>query len=557
MSSGSVPQGLLFSQIGYDLGLPMRAAVCGPAGMLGARPTFALRTPTARLVGEGALHDWGSKWGRQWWVIDFSHIAAEGAYRLDVIHENGRIWKSGELEIGKGLLWKQTFRHVALEQARKRAIFAGAKVGWFDAGMHWQECNSHCSYVIGMTDVLEFAPSRLSPEERELLEKQIINGCDYLCFLAKRAIELGNPEGSLCHEVPKWEKIILPHDAAKAVVAWTRAFRFLSNTHAEKKKQYLDHARKSFAYLRSAKPMTVGFNRLPRAVSADFVVPEQWATRDLVMIAWSCLELALAGFEQHKDDFAATVQDLLKRQIPRDKAEEKLFGHFYEFEGCGFSEKAWTHSIEKQEWGIDAGASYPNYLIPLIRACEVWPDHPDAATWRSAISRFAYGYLQPGCLANPMGIVPQGVFPGQGVINFAGLWHGMNAAYGCTAALAAELSHFLEDKAFLEIAAGNMQWIAGLNVGLTREALKSCVMFDMDLPEGETLPVSMIHGVGKRWAGGWTTMRGSICNGFSVGEQFKYDTEPTVENDAKIVLTDEDWITHSGAWLSGLSRLCT
>src|SRR5512133_1070846 len=96
----SVPHGLLYSQIGYDLGLPMRAAVCGEKDMLGARPEFALRSQGGRLVGEGALYDWGQKWGRQWWVIDFSHIATEGAYRLDVLDSDGRVWNSGELEIG-------------------------------------------------------------------------------------------------------------------------------------------------------------------------------------------------------------------------------------------------------------------------------------------------------------------------------------------------------------------------------------------------------------------------------------------------------------------------
>jgi hypothetical protein len=82
-------------------------------------------------------------------------------------------------------------------------------------------------------------------------------------------------------------------------------------------------------------------------------------------------------------------------------------------------------------------------------------------------------------------------------------------------------------------------------------------MFDTDIPEHEALPASMIHGVGQRWAGGWTTMRGSICNGFATGEQFKFDVPPTLENDSKITFTDEDWITHCGGWLSGCSRLLT
>lgn len=549
-------EGLLYSQIGYDLGMPMRAAVCGEVAQL-RDGTFSLRSVAGRLVAEGPLHAWGRRWGRDWWIADFSRIAVEGAYKLDILKPDGRTWRSAQVQVGKDLLWKQTFRHVALEQARKRAIFAAAKVGWFDAGMSWQEANSHCSFIIGLTDVLEFAAGKISDAERKLVEQQIINGCQYLALCQDRAAELNHPAGSLSHEVPKYETIILPHDACKAVVAWARASRLLGSECLKEKQDYLQRARKAFSYVSQTQPSRVGFSGLPRGVADDFQVPDQWATRDLVVQLWGALELAMCGLEQYRDDFTAIARVVLQRQIPHEQAEDKYFGHFYEFSGCGYSEKAWTHSLVNKQWGIDAGATFPNYILPLIRACELWHDHPDVQDWRKAVQQFAYGYFQPACEASPFHIMPLGYFPGQGIINFAGLWHGMNAVYGLSAALAIELSHFLEDRSFLEIAVGNLQWIAGLNVGVTRESLAGCVMFDMDIPEGEALPASMIFGVGQRCAGGWTTMRGSICNGFAVGEQFKFDLAPTMENDAKITLTDEDWITHCGGWLSGLSRLAS
>jgi len=46
-----------------------------------------------------------------------------------------------------------------------------------------------------------------------------------------------------------------------------------------------------------------------------------------------------------------------------------------------------------------------------------------------------------------------------------------------------------------------------------------------------------------------------ICNGFSTGEQFRDDLEPTRENDGPYSLTDEDWMPHSAGWMTGLSRL--
>jgi hypothetical protein len=61
-------------------------------------------------------------------------------------------------------------------------------------------------------------------------------------------------------------------------------------------------------------------------------------------------------------------------------------------------------------------------------------------------------------------------------------------------------------------------------------------------------------GVGNRWAGTWFQTRGVICNGFHTGKQFVYDVEPKKKNDGPFSLTDEDWIPHSAAWLTGLVR---
>lgn len=76
-----------------------------------------------------------------------------------------------------------------------------------------------------------------------------------------------------------------------------------------------------------------------------------------------------------------------------------------------------------------------------------------------------------------------------------------------------------------------------------------------EIPVGSALPASMICHIGKRWAGTWFQTRGVICNGFSTGEQLKYDMEPKKENDGPFSFTDEDWIPHSAAWLTGLMRL--
>jgi len=106
-------------------------------------------------------------------------------------------------------------------------------------------------------------------------------------------------------------------------------------------------------------------------------------------------------------------------------------------------------------------------------------------------------YLLPACRTSPFLLLPLGVFPGEGLLHFAGLWHGMNGAYARVAVLALELRRFLDDDAFDDLAIANLQWIAGLNAGLTAPSVTTAHMFSADVPDGAAQPVSMIHGVGR------------------------------------------------------------
>jgi hypothetical protein len=192
----------------------------------------------------------------------------------------------------------------------------------------------------------------------------------------------------------------------------------------------------------------------------------------------------------------------------------------------------------------------------VIELLQMYPEHEDAEKWTQTLSRFAYGYLIPACERNPFLLVPQGIFGEEGPVWFCGTFHGTNTIYGYTAALALELAALLKEPVLKKIAYGNLQWVAGLNAGITKENIKTgSVVYSTDIPEGVALPASMICHIGKRWAGTWFQTRGVICNGFSTGEQFKYDVLPKKENDGPFSFTDEDWIPHSAAWLTGLMRL--
>jgi hypothetical protein len=278
-------------------------------------------------------------------------------------------------------------------------------------------------------------------------------------------------------------------------------------------------------------------------------------------VTWASLERwKLAKDEESKQWCSHYAQKIMERQIPEENSEQGYYGHFYEFTSLKHSESAWIHGIvpseEGAQFGADLGGFFPNYLIPVIEMVNLWPDHPDAESWRNMLANFSTGYLKPVCSANPFYLVPLGIYGEQGPNWFCGTFHGTNAIYGFTAALALELSSLLADHELIRIAYGNLQWIAGLNGGVTRANLQQgSIVFSMDVEEDRALPASMICHIGNRWAGTWFQTRGVICNGFSVGEQFKYDVPVKREHDGPHSLTDEDWIPHSAGWVAGLVRL--
>jgi hypothetical protein len=378
-----------------------------------------------------------------------------------------------------------------------------------------------------------------------------------------KAKEMGFEEGSFCHDLHGHEKDILPNDAMKAVVALARAVRFLSESNSEKKNQYVNAAQAAFHWLLfKARPMgEYGLTKFQRGISEEIVIPkDEWQTRDLVNRCWASLAMAQIGFSEAMEQAFEFARKVMARQIPKEKAENGFYGHFYEFESTSHSELSWVHGIKwiegGFEFGADIGAFYPNYLMPFVELLKLSPNHPDASLWEETLKSFAYNYLIPACKSNPFYIVPQGIYGEEGPLWFCGTFHGTNAVYGYTAALALELSQLFNEPVLKEIAYGNLQWIAGLNAGITKDNMKQgCVVFSMDIPEGIALPASMICHIGNRWAGTWFQTRGSICNGFSTGEQFKYDVEPKRKNDGPFSLTDEDWIPHAAGWLTGLSRL--
>jgi hypothetical protein len=481
-----------------------------------------------------------------------------GEWKVEV-HSNGEcVFRDSGLRVAKNILWDKTLELTAADMLERRVHFTKVGAGWQDAGTLWVESPAQSAMIIALSELVERSPDRLDQQLKDRIFAQMMVGCDYLVMTQVKARELDYPAGAMSHDLLGHEKDVLPNDAVKAVIALARTARLLPGTFQEKKNKYRIAASLAFDWLTTvAGPVgDLGLSRFQRGIPESAEIPKnEWQTRDLVSLCWAGLEQWKNKEGDAKENALRFADQIMARQIPKEKAESGFYGHFLEYQSMLHSEKSWIHGIVDNQFGADIGGIYPNYLMPLIEMLRLWPEHVDAVKWKETLYRFTYGYLVPACEKNPFLLVPQGIFGEQGPVWFCGTFHGTNAIYGYTAALALELADLFNDPGLKNIAYGNLQWLAGLNGGIHKENLEACVIFSTDIPDGVTLPVSMMCGIGNRWAGTWFQTRGVICNGFSTGKQFVYDTEPLKANDGPFSFTDEDWIPHSAAWLTGLVRL--
>ena len=502
---------------------------------------------------------WGKIWGSHWWVADFGILPEQGEWIIEIEDKGEIVFRAESLVVGKNILWERTIEHAAVDMLERRVHFTKVGAGWQDAGTLWVESPAQSAMVISLCELLEKKADTFDENFKKRIYRQVTVGCDYFVMLRQKAKELGFADGAQSHDLHGHEKDVLPNDVVKAVIALAKAIRLLPAEYKENRARYKETALLSFHWLINlAKPLgDYGFSRFQRGLPENAIIPkDEWQTRDLFSLCWAALELFKSGETYAREHAIRYASEIARRQIIKEKAENGFYGHFIEYPSMSHSEKSWIHGIINNQFGSDIGGVYPNYLLPMVEMVQLWPDHENAGKWKETLRNFVDGYLIPACGKNPFLLVPQGIFGNEGPVWFCGTFHGTNTIYGYTAALALELAELLNEPRLREIAYGNLQWIAGLNAGITKDNLnQGCVVFSTDVPEGAALPASMMCGIGQKWAGTWFQTRGVVCNGFSTGKQFVYDTAPLQKNDGPFSLNDEDWIPHSAAWLTGLMRL--
>ena len=535
---------LMYSQIGYDARYQNQLIlhVTEKADSLNLR----IRHRESKQEWSFAAEPWGEKWGGFWLTAELPPDLPVGTYRVLEPSEEDT---DHLFSVGQNILREKSWYPVSLLQAEVRERVCKTKPGWRDCGSWLQEANSQAVYLWGLIDYYESRQDLLNDDQRKRYLHQIENGCSALASYQDLGSKIDNKPGGLIHEVNAQPDIIIRNDVIKAAYAFVRAAALNINNRTWRKR-----AIDAYRFSKTApffRPESI--ETLAHGAPADYVPQaDDFQTCDLFMMGAVAFELARSD-PQYVEEAVQWFERALKRQVPKEQAEAGYYGHFKAFADSTFSENVWTHH------GIsgDTGQTFAFYYFPLIQAVKQWNDHPGAPQWRKALWDFTTGYFIPACQQNPFQLCPLGVFGEEGLISFAGLWHGMNAVYGFAAALALELADLFpeREKDLHKIATGNLQWIAGLNTGLTKQRMETgCTFCWEDLEEDRAIPVSMIHSVGRKWGGSWTTIPGSITNGFSSGEQFTFDVDVTQAMDAPNSFTDEDWITHAGGWLYGIAR---
>lgn len=566
--------GLLNNQVAYDSHQPVKV-------IFRSDSLNALNSPshvTFRKEDSPDEHEtcdwkyWGELWGDHWWTATTEKLSV-GDYKLETVDSSGRKWTE-PLTVSDKPYWKFSIEHIALGQFERRSMIPTAPGhGWQDCGAHLSEANSHAVSLYGMALIWKKRRSEMEESEQERLLNQIRIGGKYCLFLAEEAKKLGYPEGTYVHE-PLFSHCWLLSDSLQIGVAALLAAELLlerGGTDVELAKELIKNAQVNAAFIRSNESTIIDemksgliefppneqvhlrqFSRHAHAVDHDIPLPSTWATRDLLLWLQFQLLLETVTGESLESEMYETARSVGSRFVKNKSSSSDSSApacYFVPYPDFEQPEVGWCH----HSVGMDTAGVFPHFTIPLWELAKRYPNHPESQNCRQMVLDFLDGYLRPAFQASPFGLLPNTWKKDQGWMFYAGLWHGMNSSYALLAMQCYYYAAELKESWLSDMARAQLEWIAGLNCGLTAESIYGCTMYHRDVEPGGVLPVSMIQGVGNRFAGSWRTIRGSICNGFSRGRQFQFDVEPVLSEDRPDAFTDEDWITHSGAWLAALA----
>lgn len=545
---------MLSSQIGYEPGEPIRVMVrTDRSDELQADTRFELMAPDGKPIHEGKVMAAGEKWGAHWWRIEVPKSTQPGEYRIHLLHGPDQHITSDPISIQPGTRWNQCFETIAFDFLETRAKLARTGKGWKDCGSDLQELSSHVVTIDSLCDILEKCPDLTDATRKQRITTQIVRGMEYVAMLQDRARELDLGDGPVVHESRQTD--LTTGNIIKAAMIFARCSRLLKESNPRLAEDYLSRSLRAYRWITEKGPIIpteepIFFAPVHGAPKGSRPPVGQWMTRDLLMLTRAALELHKAGLSEFQEHAHRHARAVMKRQISKADAEGGFYGHFWlyddfsSFGGTKFSEKAVIHcgAWSKEGRIYHKGGHYPHHLIPLIEMLNLWPNHSDAPAWKQCIRDFAYGYFLPACRTSPFLILPNGYYHGAGIQHFGSWYHGQSSMYSLAAILALEFEHLFKEPVFHDLAVANVQWVAGLNCGWSKER------------GGPILAYSMVEGIGHRSWKGWSGIKGSTINGFSASPQFKIHAVDAAK-DQPAFFDNEDYIAHSLPLLSACARL--
>ncbi len=543
-------EGILYSQVGYDIGDAMKAyyRVDGNFGYKAI--DFEVADEKGKILSSGDGICFGEKWGSQWWIYDFSTISSPCQITITAKSKNKIIDKSLPIDVGYNIIWDKAIKIVAIDAFEERSKRARNGNGWKDCGSDFREVCSITPPILALCDLILQTSEEFSISDQVRIREQIVVGCDYLSSCMDIARLIGKKDGAIVHDIPRFTMTI-PSDMGMSVTALARASMQLYELYPDKASVYLKNAIAGYEYiLHELTPYgDEQVNRPLLGMKDSDPLPNEYMTRDLLLFMSAGIALYKAGQTQYKDSIINFANMVMSRQVQKANAQEGIYGHFYTFDSLKVTEKSFIH----HDVGHDTGGVFPHYIEPFFDMCFMWSNDEDIQKWKSTITSFAENFFIPTCKQNPFNLLPMGYYEGQGWLNFCGPWHGFNATMGFTARLAVDLQKYCTDPYLKEIAVSNLQWFCGINAGFTSDIFDGAFFWEKDIAPNRVECLSQIMGVGNKSAFCWTDIVGSIPSGFSVNPQFKFTEKNTIENDAPKRFSDEDWVPHSAGLIFALT----
>jgi hypothetical protein len=147
--------GLLFSQVGYEPGLPVRILIRLP------KKELLTGKSTCRLIPSGneEKHEticvyWGEIWQSHWWVAEFNGLE-EGEWLTEIVSKGQCVFRDSGLIVKKNILWDSTIEWSSVDMLERRRHFTGVGAGWQDAGTLWVESPAQSAMIISLEELLE------------------------------------------------------------------------------------------------------------------------------------------------------------------------------------------------------------------------------------------------------------------------------------------------------------------------------------------------------------------------------------------------------------------